>query len=459
MDIASWSAVVGLLLLVMALGDSLLSRLPLSTSMAYLAVGVAISPLWLGWTAASLASDTKMLEHVAEVVVLLSLFGSGLKMSLGLSDGRWLLPVRLAFVAMLATVALIALVGVVGLGLPLGAAILLGGMLAPTDPVLASDVQLAKPTDRDRLRFALTGEAGLNDGTAYPFVLLGLGLLGLHDLGPSLWRWFALDVAWGVGAGIGIGAVLGTLVGRLVLYLRRTHKEAVGLDNFLALGLIGLTYGAASLAAGYGFLAVFAAGVALRRLEQRASAAGASGEPSRPRAATVAARRQRSAEIAAEAHADPDLSHAEKAATHVRHAPAFMAHAMLSFNEQIERIGEVAAVVAIGMLLWAVEWRSVSWPFVAVLMLVIRPLSVAIGLVGSRTSASQRGLIGWFGIRGVGSLYYLAYAMNHGLAKDMAAQMAALVLPVVVVSIVVHGVSVTPLMSFYERRKSRGRER
>ena len=165
-------------------------------------------------------------------------------MSLGLSDGRWLLPLRLAIVSMLVTVALIAGAGVAWLGLPLGAAILLGGILAPTDPVLASDVQVAEPTDRDRLRFALTGEAGLNDGTAFPFVLLGLGLLGLHDLGDSLWRWLAVDVLWGVGIGIGIGAALGTLVGRFVLYLRRTHKEAVGLDNFLALGLIGLTYGA-----------------------------------------------------------------------------------------------------------------------------------------------------------------------------------------------------------------------
>ncbi len=440
MDIASWAAVAGLLLLVMALGDSLLSRLPLSTSMLYLAVGVAISPFWLGLTRLSAVLDGKAVEHLAEVVVLVSLFGSGLKMSLGLTDGRWLLPVRLAVVSMIATIALVALAGMAWLGLSLGAAVLLGGLLAPTDPVLASDVQLARPDDRDRLRFSLTGEAGLNDGTAFPFVLLGLGLLGLHDLGDSFRRWLAVDVLWAVSAGLVIGAVLGTLVGRLVLYFRRTHKEAVGLDNFLALGLIGLTYGAASLAAGYGFLAVFAAGVALRRVEQRATR-GSQGASA-------------SAEIAAEAHADPDLSHAERAATDARHAPAFMAHAMLSFNEQIERIAEVAAVVAIGMMLWAVDWPQASWSFVALLLLVIRPLSAAIGLVGSRTSRSQRALIGWFGIRGVGSLYYLMYAADHGLDKAMAAQMTALVLSVVVVSIVVHGVSVTPLMSLYEGRRT-----
>lgn len=459
MDIASWSAVVGLLLVVMALGDSLLARLPLSTSMLYLAVGAALSPLWLGLTRVSAVLDGRMLEHLAEVVVLLSLFGSGLKMSVGLRDGRWLLPVRLAVVSMIATVALVAAAGMAWLGLSLGAAILLGGMLAPTDPVLASDVQLARPDDRDRLRFSLTGEAGLNDGTAFPVVLLGLGLLSLHDLGDSLWRWIAVDLLWGVGAGLAIGAVLGTLVGRFVLYLRRTHKEAIGLDNFLALGLIGLTYGAASLVGGYGFLAVFAAGVALRRLEQRAteSAEPTAAPSTKPK--SEAARRKRSAEIAAEAHADPDLSHAERAATDARHAPAFMAHAMLSFNEQIERIAEVAAVVAIGMMLWAVDWQAASWPFVALLLIVIRPVSVAIGLVGSKTSRSQRALIGWFGIRGVGSLYYLMYATDHGLDKAMAAQMTALVLSAVVVSIVVHGVSVTPLMGFYESRKTRGRVR
>ena len=379
-------------------------------------------------------------------------------MSVGLRDGRWLLPLRLAIVSMLVTVALIAGAGVAWLGLPLGAAILLGGILAPTDPVLASDVQVAEPTDRDRLRFALTGEAGLNDGTAFPFVLLGLGLLGLHDLGNSLWRWLAIDVLWAVAVGIGVGAALGTLVGRFVLYLRRTHKEAVGLDNFLALGLIGLAYGLASLAHGYGFLAVFAAGVALRRIEQRASAgAGTVAAPPAP-SPKAEARRRRSATVAAKAHVDPDVSLAEQAATDPRHAPAYMAHAVLSFNEQIERIAEVVAVIAVGTLLWAVDWQRVSWPFVALLLLVIRPISVLVGLARSKTSASQRGLIGWFGIRGIGSLFYLAYAMNHGLAPDMAATMVALVLSVVVVSILVHGISVTPLMSFYERRKPASRK-
>jgi NhaP-type Na+/H+ or K+/H+ antiporter len=136
-----------------------------------------------------------------------------------------------------------------------------------------------------------------------------------------------------------------------------------------------------------------------------------------------------------------------------------MAHAMLAFNEQIERIGEVAAVMAIGMLLWAVEWRLASWGFVVALLLVIRPVAVAVGLVGSSASAPQRGLIAWFGIRGIGSLFYLTYAMNHGLDRELAANLGALVFSAVVVSIVVHGVSVTPLMAIYERTKGRRAKR
>ena len=147
------------------------------------------------------------------------------------------------------------------------------------------------------------------------------------------------------------------------------------------------------------------------------------------------------------------MSQAEKAATHPQHAPAFMAHAVLSFNEQLERIAEVVAVITVGTLLWAIDWSLASWGFVALLLLVIRPVSVLVGLAGSKTSKSERALIGWFGIRGIGSLFYLAYAMNHGLAGTDADKMVALVLSVVVVSIVAHGISVTPLMSFYERRK------
>jgi NhaP-type Na+/H+ or K+/H+ antiporter len=468
MQFALWSALIGVLLVGIALSQSVLARLPLSTSMFYLLAGVVVSPIGFGLARVTPVSNVVLLEHVAEVVVLVSLFTSGMKMSVGVGDGRWLLPVRLAVVSMLVTVGLVAAAGMWLLGLSLGAAVLLGAILAPTDPVLASDVQVAEPTDRDRLRFSLTGEAGLNDGTAFPLFALGLGLLGLQDLGTAGWRWVAVDVVWFVVCGIAVGALLGSAIGKLVLYLRRTHKEATGLDNFLALGLIALAYGITQLLHGGGFLAVFAAGVALRRIERRETFfAGPQrrrnevrAEPAKPGTAPdegdvphSSPAADQSARAAAEALASPDAWHAEKIATDQRHAPAFMAHAVLTFNEQIERIGEFAAVTLIGMLLWAVDWHRLHIGFIVLLLVLIRPLSVAVGLAGSQTSLSQRALIGWFGIRGVGSLYYLMAATHRGLDPQVSATLVALTFAAVVASITLHGVSVTPLMAFYERSR------
>ena len=450
MAFALWLTLGGALLVFMALGGSMLSRMPVSTSMLYLLAGLAVGPLGLALAAPDLFTQAKLLEHLTEVIVLLSLFTSGLKMSVGLRDWRWFPPLRLALLSMLATVALITAAGVWLLGLPLGAAVLLGGILAPTDPVLATEVQLDDPADRDQLRFALTGEGGLNDGTAFPVVMLGLGLLGAHEIGALGWRWLAVDVFWASAAGIAIGATLGTGLGRLVLYLRRHHPEAVGYENFLALGLIGLAYGCAVLAQAYGFLAVFAAGLALRHTAQAVTDAAAASlglpPPAGPAAAAVA--------LAAQAPHSPQADVVGQIATDPLHAPAYMAHAVMSFNEQLDRIGEMVGVVILGMLLWSVPWVPAAWWFVPLVLLLVRPLSVAAGLAGSRrTSPLQRRLIGWFGIRGIGSLYYLSYALNHGLPPAHAQTLVALTVAVVVSSIVVHGISVTPLMARYRRRR------
>lgn len=433
MYFALWSLLVGLLLVLLALSSTVLTRLPLSTAMLYLLVGVAVGPLGMGWLAVHPRENTVLLEQLTSIVVVLSLFTAGLKLSPALTDRRWVLPLRLALTSMVITVAGIAAVAWLLLGLPLGAAVLVGGILAPTDPVLASDVQVHRPGDRDRLRFALTGEGGLNDGTAYPFVMLGLGLMGAHELGAYGWRWVAIDALWTSAAGLGAGALLGLAVGRLVLYLRRSHREAVGLDDFLGLGLIALSWGAAGVLQGNGFLAVFAAGIALRRVEQSQT-------------------RGRDVQPAVErARANPDRSVADAIAVDPQHAPAFLAHAVLGFNQQLERIGELAIVITIGALLWAVQWSPALWWFVPVLLLVVRPVSVALGLAGSSSSPQQRTLIGWFGIRGVGSLYYLMYALNRGIPDALADQVIALTVTVIVVSIILHGISVTPLMALYQR--------
>ena len=426
-----WFLIIGLLLVAMALGGSVLKRLPLSTSLLYLAVGFAVGRLGLGQVHPM--EHAALLERLTEAAVILSLFSTGLKLRLPLKHPEWRIALRLALGAMVLTVALVALVGVGALGLPLGAAVLLGAILSPTDPVLASDVQVSHAHDQDRLRFGLTGEAGLNDGTAFPFVMLGLGLMGLHEVGAGFWRWLTVDVLWATAAGLVMGALLGDQVGRLVLYLRKQHREAVGLDELLALGLIALSYGAALLVKGYGFLAVFTAGLALRRIERQHTG-------------------ERPAKEVEEAARGKDRL---EAATSPEHAPAYMANAVLGFNEALERIAEVGMVVLLGLLLASrLPAPEVLW-LAPVLFLVLRPLSVAVSLLGSRASRHQRVLMGWFGVRGIGSLYYLFYAIEHGVEHALAGRLLSLVLGVVAVSIIVHGVSVTPLMMRYERRSRR----
>ncbi len=420
LDFTLGFVVVGVLLIVMTMSSCFISRLPLSAAMLYLAVGVGIGPAGLGLLVLDPISDAGLLERLTEIAVLISLFSAGLKLELPLNDRRWRIPVQLASVSMVLTVGAVTALGVWGMGLPLGAAVLLGAILAPTDPVLASDVQVSDPADRDRLRFGLTGEGGLNDGTAFPFVMLGLGLLSLHDLGAGGWRWWAVDVLWAVTGGVAIGYLLGTLTGRAILYLRTHHREALGTDEFMALGLIALAYGLAVLCHTYGFLAVFAAGLALRRI----------------------------GDLPAPAHTTAD----DRAAA--AEAPAHMMNAVERFNAQLERFAEVGVVLVVGSLLWVVAFRTEVLWFIPALFLVIRPLAVYLGLYGTRVERPQRRLIAWFGIRGIGSVYYLMYAITHELEPALAGRLLSITLAVVVASVLAHGVSVTPLMKRYEQRKS-----
>ncbi len=426
--------IVGLLLIAMTMGGSFLSRLPLSAAMLYLVVGMAIGPLGLGLLELDALENRVLLERVTEIAVLISLFTAGMKLELPLRDRRWRIPVQLSTLSMAVTVAAITALGVYGLNLSLGASVLLGAILAPTDPVLASDVQVTNAGDRDRLRFGLTGEGGLNDGTAFPFVMLGLGLLGVHELGEGGWRWWTVDVLWAVAGGLGLGYLLGTVVGRAIIYLRMRHREALGSDEFIALGLIALTYGLSLLSHTYGFLAVFAAGLALRRIDD-ARPAPRSGDPA-------------SAKEPAQ-----DLSDEEQAASGAK-APANMMNAVQRFNSQLERFVEVGIVLAVGVLMATVELDyAMAW-FVPVLFLLVRPLAVYIGLLGTPVKGSQRNLMGWFGIRGIGSLYYLLYAINHDIAPELAERLLSITLTVVVASVIAHGISVTPLMKHYETRKA-----
>jgi NhaP-type Na+/H+ or K+/H+ antiporter len=336
---------------------------------------------------------------------------------------------------MAAMVTMITAVGVWLLELPPGAALLLGAILAPTDPVLASGLHSEPQARADRVGFSLAGEGGLNDGAAFPFVMLGLGLLGAHDLGPSLLRWWSVDLLWATLGGLALGAVLGTLTGRIVVFLRTRHQEAVGLDVFLGLGLIALAYGLAQVMLASGFLAVFASGLALQRVREQPQ------DDARPLdgASTAAG------------HSYKTL------ATHSHHASATMRDSVQLFNGQLEKLAELTLVLLLGAILAYAKPMPAAWWFVPLVLLVLRPLSTLPAIAGERLTFRQRAMIGWFGIRGVGSLFYLLFALGEGVDVHLADSLVSLTLWTITASIVAHGLTAQPLMRLYLRKQFRER--
>jgi len=408
MSLAQWSLFVGALLVTMVLAGTLLGRLPLNSAMVYLALGWLLGPDAADVLRPDPYQHAATLEHLAEVGLLISLFAVGLRLGVPLRDVRWRLPVRLALVSMAVMVVMVAAVGVWLLGLSLGAAVLLGAILAPTDPVLASDLSSDPGPHPDRVGFSLAAEGGLNDATAFPFVVLGLGLLGLHELGPGLWHWWAVDLLWSTVAGAVIGAALGAATGRLVVYLRGRHDEAIGRDEFLGLGVVALAFGLAQGVGASGFLSVFAAGLALQRVHEKPQRDSADGT---------------------------------------------MLTAVASFNAQLEKLAELALVLIVGaMLPYAKALPAVAW-FVPLLMLVLRPLATLASTVGSGLSRSQRSMIGWFGIRGIGSVFYLMMALRMRVDGASADLLVSLTLWTVAASIVAHGLTAQPLMRRYLARR------
>jgi sodium/hydrogen antiporter len=432
---AQWFLLVGSLLLARGLTAPLLQRLPVTPAIVYLAVGLLVGPTVLNLFHFNPLKESALLEVLTEVVVLISLFSAGVKMPVPLSFARWRTPILLASVSMAVSVGLVAAFAYTLLGLPLGAGVLLGAILAPTDPVLATDVQTRHPGDRDQLRFTLTCEAGMNDGSAFPFVMLGMGLLGLHGLGEFGLRWVLVDVLWATAAAIAIGVLSGAALAYLARKLRGHPPRHKLMDDFLGLGLIGVVYGVSVLVDAWGFLAVFFAAVALRQTELKLAGIDMN--------STV----QENLDPPQTDRIEPE---AENAVTDDAPAPT-VSEGSLVFKEHLERLSELVLILLIGGTLFLDSW---SWRAVGLalfLFVVARPASVLVGLLGTRTAWPIRGMVGWFGVRGIGSLYYLMYAIQHGLPEDLALDLIQLTLIAVTLSILVHGTSVKPLMSRFKR--------
>ena len=418
-------------MLAMGLTASILKRSPITSAIIYLAVGVLVGPTVLDWFHFNPLKQSALLESLTEVAVLISLFSAGVKMPVPFSFARWRTPILLATVSMAITVAMVAGFAFYVLGMPLGAGVLLGAIVAPTDPVLATDVQIRHPGDHDQLRFNLTCEAGMNDGSAFPFVMLGLGLLGLHDLGDSGTKWMLVDVLWATVSGVTIGVVAGVALAHVGWKLRSKPHEHQLMDDFLGLGLIGIVYGLTVTVNGWGFLAVFFAAVALRQTELKLAKAAQD--------AFDGSKTQQAARANGNTPPEPE-------------PPQTVSQGSLVFKEHLERLSEVVLVLLIGGTLYLNSWTWEAVGLALFLFVIVRPISVIVGLLGTNTTWRMRGMTGWFGVRGIGSLYYLMYAIESGLPEELSLQLIQMTLIVVTLSILLHGTSVKPLMAIFWRR-------
>ena len=448
MSFLGWLAFGGVVLLLMALSSAYRRNLPVSTSAIYLALGVAIGPLGFGWVRIDLREAVPWLERVTEIAVIVALFVGGLKLRLPLRHPAWSAAYRLAGPVMLVSILGVALCAHFLIGLDPAMSLLAGAVLAPTDPVLANMVKVDSATDHDRVRYGLSGEAGLNDGAAFPFVVLAL--LWAEHGGPGGWigGWLLERLVWAVPAGLLLGFGLGRGVGRLAIGLRSRQQDTGAPSDFLALALIALSYVGAEAIGAWGFLATFAAGVGLRHAELHVTRETPHPEQARNPAPPVD-------NPATEAAPHPPPEHmvgASVGAEELRE-PAVAAGVLvaetISFGDTAERLLEVMLVVLVGVCL-ATHWDPRAVPLALLLMLVIRPVATRLLLAGTPTSNPQRWLMGWFGIRGIGSLYYLSYALSHGVSGPAAAELAGLTISVVALSILLHGTSAGPVLARYE---------
>jgi NhaP-type Na+/H+ or K+/H+ antiporter len=390
---------IGLLLLTVGWGSEWIMRLPLSYAILYLVIGIALGPY--GIDLIRLQPNTEFIEHFTEFVVIVSLYSCGLKISRPLKVPLWNSTIRLIGLLMPLSILAVTAVGHWLVQLPWAAAVLLGAILSPTDPVLASEVQLEHAQDPNELRFGLTSEGGLNDALAFPFVYFGLYWLKDPNLDNWFPQWVAIDLIWAIAAAIAMGC----LVAKGGIWINNRIQGARGVNDVMAdlvaLGVILLTYALTEVINGYGFLAVFVAGYMVQRRgcypEQR--------------------------------------------------------HSQLVFITQIEKLLEVGAILLLGALLRGEQMLEFALPALTVsglLLFVIRPMGAWLSTMGGNFHPGTRLLFGWFGIRGIGSIYYLSYAVTEGLPEPITAQLRWIVYLTVLVSIIIHGITAAPLVAWHD---------
>ena len=397
----------GVLIALVAWLPLLLRRAPLSLPIICIGLGAAISLTPRIGIAPLPFAYPEITERLTEFVVIIALMGAGLKIDRIIGWRAWRVTWRLLAITMPLSILAIMALGVWGLGLSLAAALLLASSLAPTDPVLAADVQVGPPRSgqEDEARFGLTSEAGLNDGLAFPFVHLAIAISLAASDPDWLTRWFAFNVVWEIGFGVLAGWLIGLAFGWLTFRAPSDKSLARTGDGLIALAATFVSYGVTEIMHCYGFLAVFITALTLRH-----------------------------------AHRQHDF-HTD----------------MHDVIEQIERVAMMIVLLLFGGALMHGLLSPLTLPDMIsalVIVLVIRPAAGWLGLAGLKIAPMERMTIAFFGIRGVGSFYYLAYALNHSSIQP-ADRLWAILGLVVLFSIILHGVTVTPVMRRLDQSQGR----
>ncbi|MEX0966060.1 MAG: cation:proton antiporter [Bacteroidia bacterium] len=416
-----WLVIIGIAIIAVSVLPRILASFPFSMPIGLLVFGYAVVALPFGLDAPDVNAQSKFAEHLTELGVIISLMGAGLKIDRPPSLKGWSVTWRLLGITMVITIALSAFIGWWFLAFAPATAMLLGAVIAPTDPVLASEVQVASPGKsapddedsqrahhkaEDELRFALTSEAGLNDGLAFPFTNMAIAMViaGAH---PAGWfgTWLSIHVLYEMAVAVIIGLGLGYLLARLLMAIPADSHIAKAMTGLGALAATLLLYGTTEFFGGYGFLATFVGAVMIRQYKPH----------------------------------------------HPLHKP------MHILTEKLERILTAIILLALGAAIAGGLLAALNWKLIvcAVLIIfVVRPVAGMAGLAGSKAAPwRERLAISFLGIRGIGSLYYLAYALNQ---QDFAGSetLWALVALVIVISIFVHGITATPITEKLDKMRT-----
>jgi len=385
-----------------------LRRLPLSLPIICIGLGAALFSL-TGTTLAPLPMTyPEITERFTEFVVIIALMGAGLKIDRVFGMRRWQITWRLILVTLPLSILAITLLAHSLLGLAWPVALLLGAALAPTDPVLASDVQVGPPKtgEEDEVRFGLTSEAGMNDGAAFPFVHLAIALSVFAATGePWVTTWLTYNVLWEIGAGVAGGYLIGRAFGWITFKIPAESRLSQTGDGLIALSATFVSYGLTEIIHSYGFLSVFVTALTFRH-----------------------------------SHRAHDF-HRE----------------MHDVTEQIERLAMMVLLLLFGGALAKGLLAPLVWTDVVaalVILILIRPVTGLLGLAGMPADRKEKWSIAFFGIRGVGSLYYLSYGLNH-MDVEGGDRLWAIVGLVVLLSVLMHGLTVTPVMRWIDRSQGR----